>query len=114
MYVRINYNGYKLLLLIHKDNNNMKKYNLTKQQGKGILKIKEYFEKRVSSSNEKVPYYCQSAIDILKKVYVKREYDWKMKLVLNQYRDNYYKDLKEFGKDFKGMELPFGPKVTII
>ena len=73
MYGRINYNGYKLLLLIHKDNNIMKKYNLTKQQGKGILKIKEYFEKRVSSSNEKVPHYCQSAIDILKKVYVKRE-----------------------------------------
>ena len=108
MYGRINYNGYKLLLLIHKDNNNMKKYNLTKQQGKGILKIKEYFEKRVSSSNERIPYYCKSAIDILKKVYVEREYSYEMKIVLNKYRDNYYKDK---GIDF---DKPFGPKVTVI
>jgi hypothetical protein len=92
----------------------MSKHKLTKKQEKAILKIKDYFEKRLSSSNERLPNYCESAIDILKRVYIEGEYDYGTKIVLNSYRDNYYKDLKEFGKDFKGMELPFGPKVTVI
>lgn len=86
----------------------MSKHKLTKEQSKAILKIREYFEKRLSSSNETLPYYCESAIDILKRVYVEEEYDSATRLVLNKYRDNYYKDK---GVDF---EKPFGPKVTVI
>ena len=92
----------------------MKKNKLSKKQGEALLKIKEYFQKRILNDQERVPHYCESALDIIKKVYVEGEYDNSTKLVLNKYRDNYHADLKEFGKDFKGMDLPFGPKVTVI
>ena len=83
-------------------------YKLNKKQKEALLKIKDYFEKRLSSSNERIPYYCESAIDMLMKVYEEEEYDYATRIVLNSYRDNYYKDK---GVDFN---KPFGPKVTII
>ena len=92
----------------------MKKNKLSENQKEELLKIKEYFQKRVLNDQERIPLYCESALNIIKKVYVEGEYDYDTNLVLNEYRDNYHTDLKEFGKDFKGMDIPFGPKVTVI
>jgi hypothetical protein len=35
----------------------MSKHKLTKEQSKAILRIREYFEKRLSSSNEMLPLF---------------------------------------------------------
>ena len=80
----------------------------------GISSLQRYYAKRLSSSNETNKELIEDKLKFLKKMKDKQFYDTKQQKMLNHMRKHYHEDLKEYGKGFEGMDLPFGPKVTTI
>lgn len=81
---------------------------------KGISSLQRYYAKRLSSSYETNKELIQSKLNFLKKMKDKQFYDTKEQKMLNNMRKHYYRDLLEYGKNFEGMDLPFGPAMKVI
>ena len=81
---------------------------------KGISSLQRYYAKRLKSSNEINKELIMTKLRFLKKMKDKQFYNTKEQKMLNSMRKHYHEDLMEYGKGFEGMDLPFGPKVTMI
>lgn len=90
------------------------RHEVTDEVHQALSKLQDYYGKRLSSSNERMTYMVQGSIKIIDEIKERGYYDTQEQIILNEMRREYYKDLKEYGKGFKDMNNPFGPKVTII
>lgn len=85
------------------------KHKFEEHHYKAISKLQDYYGKRITSSYEKLRGYCKENVEWLTEIKEKQFYTTSQQIKLNKMRDDYLKDLKEFGPDFDGIDLPFGP-----
>ena len=79
-----------------------------------ISKLQYYYGKRLSNKYEKLKSLCKDKLSFLEKMKEKQFYTTKEQKMLNHMRKQYQIDRKEFGKNFEGMDVPFGPQGAVI